>query len=92
MAVCSGLHVTPSIPDLPGIEQVPVVKHSADFKAREEFGVDKTVVVLGTGETGIDMAHLAVTSPTKRVVLCHRDGFLGAPKVTDSLRNLHDSA
>jgi dimethylaniline monooxygenase (N-oxide forming) len=81
VAVCSGLHVTPNIPDLPGVDQVPVVKHSADFKVREEFGVDKTVVVLGTGETGIDMAHLAVTSPTKRVILCHRDGFLGAPKV-----------
>lgn len=80
VAVCSGLHVTPSIPSIPGIEKVPMVKHSSDFKARAEFGVDKTVVVLGTGETGIDMAHLAVTSPTKRVILCHRDGFLGAPK------------
>lgn len=80
VAVCSGLHVTPNIPDLPGVDKVPVVKHSADFKARDEFGNDKTVVVLGTGETGIDMAHLAVTSPTKRVILCHRDGFLGAPK------------
>jgi len=81
VAVCSGLHVTPSIPKVPGAEHVPVVKHSADFKSREEFGSDKTVVVLGTGETGIDLAYLAVTSPTKRVILCHRDGFLGAPKV-----------
>lgn len=82
IAVCSGLHVTPSIPDVPGIENVPVVKHSAQFKSREEFGTDKTVVILGTGETGIDLAYLAVTSPTKRVILCHRDGFLGAPKVS----------
>ncbi|OIW30704.1 FAD/NAD(P)-binding domain-containing protein [Coniochaeta ligniaria NRRL 30616] len=80
VAVCSGLHVTPSIPNVPGIENVPVVKHSAEFKSREEFGTDKTIVVLGTGETGIDLAYLAVTSPTKRVLLCHRDGFLGAPK------------
>lgn len=85
VAVCSGLHVTPSIPNVPGAAKVPVVKHSAEFKSREEFGTDRTVVVLGTGETGIDMAYLAVTSPTKRVILCHRDGFLGAPKVNMSL-------
>ncbi|KAK3694510.1 hypothetical protein B0T22DRAFT_416637 [Podospora appendiculata] len=80
IAVCTGLHVVPNIPALPGIERVPVVKHSADFKQRAEFGTNKTVVILGTGETGIDVAHLAVTSETRRVVLCHRDGFLGAPK------------
>ncbi|KAF3064254.1 Dimethylaniline monooxygenase [N-oxide-forming] 4 [Daldinia childiae] len=81
IAVCTGLHVVPNIPNLPGIENIPVVKHSSEFKKREEFGRDKTVVILGSGETGIDIAHLAVTSPTKRVVLTHRDGFLGAPKV-----------
>ncbi|KAK3335941.1 hypothetical protein B0T19DRAFT_408030 [Cercophora scortea] len=80
IAVCTGLHVVPNIPALPGIERVPVVKHSVDFKQRAEFGTNKTVVILGTGETGIDVAHLAVTSQTRRVVLCHRDGFLGAPK------------
>ncbi|KAH9907717.1 FAD/NAD(P)-binding domain-containing protein [Xylariomycetidae sp. FL2044] len=81
VAVCSGLHVTPNLPALPGVERVPVVKHSADFKSADEFGTGKTVVILGSGETGIDVAHMAVTSPTQRVVLCHRDGFLGAPKV-----------
>lgn len=80
IAVCTGLHVTPNLPTIPGIENVPVVKHSSEFKKREEFGHDKTVVVIGSGETGIDIAHLAVTSPTRRVVLTHRDGFLGAPK------------
>ncbi|KAI1644669.1 FAD/NAD(P)-binding domain-containing protein [Daldinia loculata] len=81
VAVCTGLHVVPNVPNLPGIENIPVVKHSSEFKKREEFGRDKTVVILGSGETGIDIAHLAVTSPTKLVVLTHRDGFLGAPKV-----------
>ncbi|KAI1654984.1 FAD/NAD(P)-binding domain-containing protein [Daldinia decipiens] len=81
VAVCTGLHVVPNVPNLPGIENIPVVKHSSEFKKREEFGRDKTVVILGSGETGIDIAHLAVTSPTKRVVLTHRDGFLGAPKI-----------
>ena len=81
IAVCTGLHVLPNMPSLPGMERVPVVKHSSEFKKREEFGRNKTVVILGTGETGLDLAHLAVTAPTDRVVLCHRDGFLGAPKI-----------
>jgi dimethylaniline monooxygenase (N-oxide forming) len=80
VAICSGLHVTPNIPDVPGIDKVKIVKHSSQFKKREEFPQGSQVVVLGTGETGMDIAHLAVTSPTKRVVLCHRQGFLGAPK------------
>lgn len=80
VSVCTGLHVTPNIPDVKGIDKVKVVKHSSQFKKRDEFPQGGTVVVLGTGETGMDIAHLAVTSPTKRVVLCHRQGFLGAPK------------
>ncbi|OTA99750.1 hypothetical protein M426DRAFT_67200 [Hypoxylon sp. CI-4A] len=84
VAICSGLHVVPNIPHLPDIENVPVVKHSSEFKKREEFGHGKTAVVLGCGETGTDIAHLAVTSPTKQVVLAHRDGFLGNSKMVPS--------
>ncbi|KAB5539326.1 hypothetical protein GE09DRAFT_315077 [Coniochaeta sp. 2T2.1] len=80
IAVCSGLHVVPNIPEIPGVEKVPVTFHSSQFKKRADFGVDKTVVVLGSGETGADLAYLAVTSPTKQVVLCHRKGFHFAPK------------
>ncbi|KAK3364607.1 hypothetical protein B0T25DRAFT_620524 [Lasiosphaeria hispida] len=80
LAVCSGLHVTPNIPTFEGIENIPEVFHSADFRAKSQFGVDKTVLILGTGETGMDVAYMAVNSPTKRVLLSHRDGFLCAPK------------
>ncbi|KAF5707355.1 FAD NAD(P)-binding domain-containing protein [Fusarium globosum] len=80
VSVCTGLHVTPNIPNVKGIDKVKAVKHSSQFKKRDEFPQGGTVVILGTGETGMDIAHLAVTSPTKRVVLCHRQGFLGAPK------------
>ncbi|KAI0884064.1 FAD/NAD(P)-binding domain-containing protein [Annulohypoxylon maeteangense] len=80
VAVCSGLHVNPSIPEVRGIEKVPVVLHSSRLKRREQFGVGKTVLILGSGETGADVSLLAVTSPTKRVVLCHRNGFHLAPK------------
>ena len=84
IAVCSGLHSEPNIPAIPGIESVPTVLHSADFKSTAHFGgPGKTVMVLGTGETGFDIAHLAITATSpavKKVVLCHRDGFLGAPR------------
>ncbi|KND87721.1 Dimethylaniline monooxygenase [N-oxide-forming] 2 [Tolypocladium ophioglossoides CBS 100239] len=81
VAVCSGLHVEPNMPKLKGIEKVPLVFHSSKFKVRKQFGVDKTVLVLGAGETGSDMAYLAVTSPTRRVLMCHRDGFHSGPQV-----------
>jgi dimethylaniline monooxygenase (N-oxide forming) len=80
IAVCSGVHSIPHIPELPGIENVPVSMHSEKFKSREQFGKDKTVVILGSGETSADIAYLAITGQTKRVILCHRDGWLGAPK------------
>lgn len=85
IAVCCGLHVTPNIPHIPGMEKVPIRLHSSQFKTRAQFGVDKTVMIMGVGETGSDMAYLAVTSPTKQVVLCHRFGFHFAPKVSPSL-------
>ncbi|KAI0139621.1 FAD/NAD(P)-binding domain-containing protein [Hypoxylon sp. NC0597] len=80
VAVCSGLHVKPNIPEIKGIEKVPLVLHSSRLKKKDQLGVGKTVLVLGSGETGADVSLLAVTSPTKRVVLCHRNGFHFAPK------------
>ncbi|KKY22981.1 putative dimethylaniline monooxygenase [Phaeomoniella chlamydospora] len=80
VAVCSGLHVTPNIPEIPGIEHVPEVLHSSKFKTREQFGVDKNVLVCGSGETSMDVSYLAVTAPTKSVTLSHRSGWQNAPK------------
>lgn len=81
VAVCSGLHLTPNIPKIPGLDKVPVVMHSSEFKERKQFGVGKTVLVVGSGETGADVAYLAITSPTRRVVMSHRHGFHVAPQV-----------
>ncbi|TVY90644.1 Dimethylaniline monooxygenase [N-oxide-forming], partial [Lachnellula willkommii] len=72
VAICTGLHVTPNVPDIAGIENIPLVLHSSQFKARNQFGKNTNVVVLGSGETGMDpapVAHLAVTSPTRTVAL-----------------------
>lgn len=82
VAICTGLHVEPHLPHVPGIGHVPLVLHSSRFKGRKDFGENKNVVVLGVGETGMDIAHLAVTSPhPKSVTVCYRRGFLGGPKI-----------
>ena len=81
LAVCSGLHDVPNIPDLKGVEHVPVVMHSSSFKSSQQFGVDKTVMILGSGETSFDICSMAMQAPTKKVVLGHRHGWLGAPRV-----------
>lgn len=81
VAICSGLHVTPNIPYIKGLENAPTVFHSSDFKTRAQFETDKTVMIIGCGETGADIAYLAATSPTRRILLCHRDGAHFAPKV-----------
>ncbi|KAM5349796.1 hypothetical protein ACJ41O_006301 [Fusarium nematophilum] len=80
IAVCSGVHSKPNLPTIPGVEHVPTVMHSSEFKKRSQLGKDKTVLVLGSGETGADVCYLSITADTKQVVLCHRSGWVGAPK------------
>jgi dimethylaniline monooxygenase (N-oxide forming) len=52
VAVCTGLHVVPNVPLMKGIENIPKVIHSSEFKERSQFGVGEDVLILGTGETG----------------------------------------
>lgn len=88
VAVCVGVNSVPTKTAIPGVEiDMPgriKVLHSSQFKGRHDFGPDqgagKTVVVVGAGETGSDIAHLAITSKAKEVILCHRNGFTFAPK------------
>ena len=87
VAVCSGLHVEPNIPEIEGIENVPSVMHSSNFKARKQFEGVRNIMVVGCGETGADISYLAVTCPqAERVIVCHRDGFHFAPKVANHLK------
>ncbi|KDQ59577.1 hypothetical protein JAAARDRAFT_77653 [Jaapia argillacea MUCL 33604] len=92
LALCTGLHVTPAIPQIPGIESVlqphngvtksthvPAIFHSVDYKSRSQL-VGRRVMVLGTGETGMDLAYEAAKAGAKEVVLCSRAGFLSFPK------------
>ncbi|RGP73977.1 dimethylaniline monooxygenase [Fusarium sporotrichioides] len=80
VAVCSGLHREPNLPVIPGLHHIPQVIHSFEFKTKNQFGINKTVMVIGSGETSADIAHLTVNFPTKQVLVCHKDGFHFAPK------------
>jgi dimethylaniline monooxygenase (N-oxide forming) len=81
--------VTPAVPDIPGIEHVldsrqnadigitPRVFHSIDYKFRSQL-TGRRVMILGTGETGMDLAYEAVKAGANEVVLCSRSGYVSA--------------
>ncbi|KAF8334136.1 uncharacterized protein EI90DRAFT_3145067 [Cantharellus anzutake] len=83
IAVCSGLHVTPYIPYIEGIENVldseeasrdgvvREVYHSVEYKGRAQLA-GRRVMILGTGETGHDLAYEAVKAGATEVILCTR--------------------
>ena len=88
IALCTGLHVIPNIPTIPGIENVlnrpprkkadgtvitPAVYHSSKYKKSSELA-GRRVMILGTGETGLDLAYAAAKAGAKEVVLCTRAG------------------
>ncbi|KAK1973267.1 hypothetical protein LZ30DRAFT_38692 [Colletotrichum cereale] len=79
IAVCSGLNNVPSIPAIQGLDGVQTL-HSSEVKERQQFGTNTSVMILGAGETAMDLAHLAVTSKAREVTLCHKDGFFCAKK------------
>ncbi|CAH0001973.1 unnamed protein product [Clonostachys byssicola] len=81
VAICSGLNVTPNKFHMEGLENVPIVLHSSEVKVRGQFGHNSNVVILGAGETAMDIGYLAITAPTRSVSICHRGGFFCAPKV-----------
>lgn len=80
LVICSGLHVVPSIPDIRGIENVKEKIHSSQYKGRNQIA-GKNVLILGCGETAMDIAYEAVKSGCPQVVMSQRGGFLSFPKV-----------
>lgn len=56
VVVCSGLHVTPNVMAIPGLENVPVAFHSSQFKNMAQLGADQNLLIIGSGETGMDLA------------------------------------
>ena len=81
IAIATGLHVTPNIPNVSGIENIPgPVFHSSQYKHPHQLQ-DRNVLILGCGETAMDIAYEAIKSPAKSVTMCFRTGFLSFPKV-----------
>ena len=57
--------------------------HSHVYKSDDFFAGAKTVAILGAGETAMDIGYQAVNHPdVEKVVMCNRDGFMIAPKIT----------
>lgn len=78
LTICTGLHVIPQVPELPGVEHVEAdqkktVIHSSEYKERSQLAGRK-VLILGSGETGNDIAYESVKAGAKEVVMCSRGG------------------
>eukprot|EP00939_MAST-03C_sp_MAST-3C-sp1_P001414 g1414.t1 len=81
--VCSGLHqhaYMPSIKDMASFDGRFV--HSSQYRSVERpFQMqNKRVVVVGCGETGLDIARHALEADASSVTLSHRTGWLSVPK------------
>lgn len=85
IAVCSGLHVTPAVPDLLGIEHIPEAIHSSAYHGRSQLA-GKRVMILGCGETAMDIAYESCKAGAEEVTLCHRGGYLSFPKVLNNFK------
>ncbi|GAA5848275.1 hypothetical protein JCM8547_004466 [Rhodosporidiobolus lusitaniae] len=88
LVLATGLHVIPQIPHITGIERVTSDKskqvlHSSEYKTRDQLK-GKKVLILGTGETGMDLAYASIKAGAEEVVLCSRGGFLSFPKVLNN--------
>ncbi|OAA71272.1 dimethylaniline monooxygenase [Cordyceps fumosorosea ARSEF 2679] len=101
VAICTGINVLPRIPEVPGLlsRTTTTVLHSSEVKTRAQLGEGTHVVVLGAGETGMDMAHLAVTAPTASVIPTptpggrpHKEGTRQNKPVDTSIASLFDTA
>jgi len=79
VAVCSGLHNFPRVPQFPGQESFTgEILHSSDYKDPEILR-GKRVLVIGTGETGFDIGYAAATNGAKEVTMSTRHGFVSVP-------------
>ena len=81
IAIATGLHVSPNIPTIPGIKNVRGdIFHSSEYKNRTQLA-NRHVMILGCGETAMDIAYEAIKANAQSVTMCFRTGFLSFPKV-----------
>ncbi|UZJ55800.1 hypothetical protein CBS101457_005120 [Exobasidium rhododendri] len=57
--------------------------HSSKYKSPSIYK-GKRVMVLGTGETGMDMVYEAVKAGASEIIMCTRNGFLSFPAVLEN--------
>ena len=78
VCVCSGLHETPYVPHIDGLDGFSgTVLHSSDYKDKSLFA-GKRVLIVGCGETGMDLAYRAV-QVASQAAMSIRNGFLSVP-------------
>ncbi|XP_036366120.1 flavin-containing monooxygenase FMO GS-OX-like 2 isoform X1 [Octopus sinensis] len=78
VVVCNGHYSIPNIPEIPGLKQFEgSFLHSHDYRVPEVFK-GKTVLCLGGGASGIDIA-MDLTSQAKKVFLSHRGKQITSP-------------
>ena len=86
IAVCTGLHVKANIPFIPGIDNFRgQAYHSSQYKGRSQLS-GKNVLILGCGETAMDIAYESIKADAQAVTMCFRTGFLSFPKVLNRFR------
>eukprot|EP00435_Cladocopium_sp_Y103_P065350 s1261_g27.t1 len=79
VAICSGLHNVPRIPEFPGQQKFEgQILHSANYKDPEIFKGRK-VLIIGTGETAFDLGYAAATNGAQSVTMSTRHGFVSVP-------------
>lgn len=79
VAVCSGLHNVPRVPDFPGQQQFrEEILHSSEYKEPDIFKGRK-VLIIGTGETAFDLGYAAATTGATAVTMSTRHGFVSVP-------------
>jgi len=86
VAICSGLHNVPKIPaeeELPGIgafkaDPNTICIHSSEYKEKSIFQ-NRNVLILGCGETAMDITKRAVLGQANSIGIVVREGFLSIP-------------
>ncbi len=80
VCVCSGLHEAPYVPPIPGLEGFTGERllHSAEYTDKETVFAGRRVLVIGCGETGMDLAYRAV-QVADQTALSIKKGFLSVP-------------
>ena len=78
VCICSGLHEVPYLPEIAGMPSYTgEVLHSAQYKDKSVFA-NKRVLVVGCGETGMDLGYRAVQVASSCAMSIKR-GFLSVP-------------